>query len=310
MSTMNIGEEGFWWFIGMVEDRDDPLGMGRVRVRVHNIHSTKKTISPTDNLPWATPLMPITSASSGGVGTSPTGIAVGTTVIGFFMDGRSAQNPVIMGTMPGIPGGDAAKHDVVPEARGINNVPKQPLSGSPEPATAYGAKYPHNKATRTESGHVIEIDDTPGSERIHVFHKSGTYVEINRDGRLVIKTAKDKFDIVAGNDTVYIGGNADLTVKGNITVNVQGSATVKVSGATNVESGGALTVKAPTTKIDSTVTITGDTLVQGTFSATGSGGAGVTGTLRANEVEVSSLVTSPVFKGNLNGTADVAHAIG
>lgn len=304
MSTMNIGEEGFWWFIGIVEDRDDPLGMGRVRVRIHNIHSTKKTISPTENLPWATPMMPITSASSGGVGSSPTGIAVGTTVLGFFMDGRSAQNPVIMGTVPGVPDGDVAKHDVVSEARGTASIIKQPLSNSPEPRSAFAAKYPYNKATKTESGHLVEIDDTPGAERLHVYHKSGTYVEINREGRLVIKTAKDKFDVVVGNDSVYVGGNADLTVKGNVTINVDGSAIVKVGGTTNVESGGAMTLKAPTTTIDSVVTITGDTTIKGTLSATGGGGAGITGTLRAAQIE------APLVVGNLQGTADVAHAIG
>lgn len=296
MSTMNIGEEGFWWFIGVVEDRNDPLGMGRVRVRAHNIHSTKKTISPTDNLPWATVMMPVTSASSGGVGTSPTGISIGTTVFGFFMDGRSAQNPVIMGTVPGMPGADPSKHDVVAEARGTVSVTKPPLNGSPEPKSPFAAKYPYNKATKTESGHLIEIDDTPGAERIHVYHKSGTYIEVDREGRLVMKTAKDKIDVVVGNDTVYVGGNADLTVKGNINIKVSGSATV--------ESSGNMVLKAPSTTIDSIVTITGDTTIKGTLSATGSGGAGVSGTLKAAQVE------APTVVGNLRGTADVAHAIG
>lgn len=307
MSTMNIGEEGFWWFIGIVEDRDDPLNLGRVRVRVHNIHSTKKTISPTENLPWATPMMPITSASSGGVGVSPTGIRVGTTVFGFFIDGRSAQNPVIMGTMPGIIDGDMQKHDVMPEARGINKIQKTRVEGSPEPATAYAAKYPHNKVMKTESGHAVEIDDTPGAERIHIFHKSGTYVEIDRAGQLVVKTVGNKFDVVVGNESVYVGGNATVEVKGNININVAGNADVKIGGTATVESGGAMTLKAPTTTIDSTVTITGDTTIKGTLSAMGSGGAGVTGTLRAAQIEC------PLTIGNLQGTADVAqiaHAIG
>ena len=39
-------------------------------------------------------------------------------------------------------------------------------------------EYPHNHVTETESGHVIEVDDTKGKERIHVFHKSGTFIEI------------------------------------------------------------------------------------------------------------------------------------
>ena len=57
-----------------------------------------------------------------------------------------------------------------------------------EPESAFNGAYPYNKVTQTESGHIIEVDDTPGSERIHIYHKSGTYVEIDSNGSMVKRT--------------------------------------------------------------------------------------------------------------------------
>lgn len=248
MSTMNIGEEGFWWFMGVVENRDDPKKLGRLQVRIYNIHSEKKTILPTSNIPWAVPLMPITSASSAQVGTSPTGIAVGSTVFGFFMDGRSAQSPVIVGTFPGIPGNDVQRHDVPAEAREINQVKKTAVG--PEPSTPYAARYPYNKVTKTERGHVIEIDDTPGKERLHVFHTSGTYVEIDNNGRMVIKGVNDRFDVTVQDNNVYVGGNVNLTVKGNVSATVDGNVNMNVGGSYTLAAGGDVTITGATINLN------------------------------------------------------------
>ena len=95
----------FVWWMGVVEDRNDPLFLGRCRVRIlgyHNEYTESKEIK-TNHLPWATPMQPITSAAMNGIGTTPTGPVEGTWVIGFFRDGLSAQQPVMMGTVGGIP---------------------------------------------------------------------------------------------------------------------------------------------------------------------------------------------------------------
>ena len=93
----------FVWFHGVVEDRDDPLKLGRCRVRCLGYHTADKSVLPSSDLPWAFPLSPINSASMSGIGTTPVGPVEGTWVLGFFRDGSSAQEPVIMGTLPGIP---------------------------------------------------------------------------------------------------------------------------------------------------------------------------------------------------------------
>ena len=92
---------GFYWFMGVVEDRKDPEALGRCRIRVAGYHTADKLVLPTEDLPWAMPLMPITSASMSGVGHAPVGPVEGTWVLGFFLDGDDCQIPVMLGTFPG-----------------------------------------------------------------------------------------------------------------------------------------------------------------------------------------------------------------
>ena len=98
-----MGIEGFVWFYGVVEDRKDPLFLGRVKVRCIGFHTDDKTLIPTEDLPWADIIQSVTSAAISGIGTTPTGLVEGTHVFGFFRDGREAQEPVILGTTGGIP---------------------------------------------------------------------------------------------------------------------------------------------------------------------------------------------------------------
>jgi len=95
------GRDGFIWWIGVVEDRGDPQALGRVRVRVFGYHTEDKTKLPTGDLPWAFCIQPANSASSGGIGTSPTGPIEGTWVIGFWRDPDFMQEPMVLGTIPG-----------------------------------------------------------------------------------------------------------------------------------------------------------------------------------------------------------------
>jgi hypothetical protein len=94
-----FNRDGFNWWIGVVEDRMDPEKMGRCRVRIYGYHTDSKVILPTKDLPWATPIQPITSAAISGIGSSPLGPVEGTWVIGFFLDGEDMQQPAIFGTI-------------------------------------------------------------------------------------------------------------------------------------------------------------------------------------------------------------------
>ena len=104
MSTTDfMGRDGFIWFAGVVEDRQDPLKLGRCRVRCLGYHTEDKNVLPTSDLPWAHPLLPITSSGVSGIGQTPLGLLEGSWVIGFFRDADTKQDAVILGSLPGKP---------------------------------------------------------------------------------------------------------------------------------------------------------------------------------------------------------------
>jgi predicted chitinase len=111
--TSNNNANFYWWF-GVVEDRNDPLRLGRCRVRIIGYHSEDNEVLPTEDLPWAMPVMPANSAGTSGVGWSPTGAVEGSWVVGFFADGENGQHPMFFGTVGAIPGGLRAS-DCQPE---------------------------------------------------------------------------------------------------------------------------------------------------------------------------------------------------
>lgn len=92
------------FYLGIVEDRiSDPLKLGRVKVRVFGVHSEFVADVPTESLPWAVPLMSSSSASLSGIGDAVPQYVEGTTVFIFFKDGDSKQQPIILGSLAGIP---------------------------------------------------------------------------------------------------------------------------------------------------------------------------------------------------------------
>lgn len=89
-----------------------------------------------------------------------------------------------------------------------------------EPETPYGKvkgvetdnMYPYNKVYESESGHVIQVDDTPGSERLDVFHRSGTFEEIHPNGDRVTKVVRDRYTSILRDDYLHIDGFCDVTI--------------------------------------------------------------------------------------------------
>jgi len=100
MDRYYMGKDGFAWFVGVVEDRNDPWRTGRVRVRCLGYHSESTVDIPTEDLPWASVMMPVTAGGNSGIGVSSHFLLEGTWVMGFFRD-PAKQEPVIMGALPG-----------------------------------------------------------------------------------------------------------------------------------------------------------------------------------------------------------------
>ena len=503
----------FVWWMGVVEDRDDPEKLGRCRVRIFGYHTDDKSLLPTSDLPWATPVQPITSASISGIGGTPVGVVPGAWVAGWFLDGKNAQQPVIFGTIPGKPevkkeakqkkkqdsekvnvlkdntgkpiyentgnlivksavttslrnsfdpltpididvlfnaiannvssnnlgkigdngelgkyqvtiaalmslgylitpivdeeedidktfidnpiawtgknnikskkdflssaliqeevmlrltktnydnlialskisenddktvvsgflasahifgvagsndferkdvygrqvkeyftlgvtaaGGDTATVDIkyqeednyLPEVndgavtnadlaktegftdpnkkypkyeyQGLSDINKLAVSDKShlsfkvkksqrtekiqlavsskvwnEPETPYRATYPHNQVFETEAGHVIELDSTPGAERIQVFHKKGTYIEIDVNGTMVRKVLGDNYEILDRNNFVFVKGAQNLTVEGKTLIYVKDDAAIEVDGDVSIVGHGDAVVRA------------------------------------------------------------------
>ncbi len=112
-----------------------------------------------------------------------------------------------------------------------------------EPAPAYGAGYPYNQVIETEAGHVIELDSTPGAERIQVFHKSGTYMEIDVNGTMVRKTIGENYEIMDRNNFTFVKGSHNLTVEGRTNILVKDNASIEIEGSASVTGHGDTTVQ-------------------------------------------------------------------
>ena len=277
MNNYFMGQDGFSWFIGVVEDRADPEKAGRVRVRCLGYHSAKTEDIPMEDLPWASVMMPVTAGANSGIGMSPHFLLEGTWVVGFFRD-PAMQEPVIMGAIPGKNtsektnftvasssaaggyskgGGFKDPNEKYPTSAYVGKADtnflaqelqtthiatgtrttNDPASWSTASGEATflasgikGSKYPYNHVLETESGHFVEFDDTEGNERIHIYHKLGTFLEIDKSGNVMIKTVGNVTNVVAGNMDTYIQGNYSLSVDGNMDVYAVGNLTEKVTG--------------------------------------------------------------------------------
>jgi hypothetical protein len=289
-----MGLDGFVWFTGVVENRNDPAKLGRVQVRCLGYHTEDLIDIPSKDLPWAHIMMPVTDPSMQGLGNSPSFLTEGTWVVGFFRDAMEKQQPVIMGSLPGVPQvvadktkgfndpngkypgtithsnhtieesdvsrlaqGQTSETHLSLQNRRANKWEKIPTATKPNLSTVSttskaetlstfsepdpkglkvdtspytSAEYPYNHVYESESGHITEIDDTPGGERLYRQHKSGTYEEIVADGTKTVKVFGDNYELTAGANNVFVKGNINLTCSGTKRERIDGDYILEVGG--------------------------------------------------------------------------------
>jgi hypothetical protein len=272
------GRNGFIWWVGVVEMINDPLKLGRCKVRCVGWHTDNKQLLPTDLLPWAQSALPTNN-------NNPYPPREGNMVFGFFVDGENAQEPVILGVLPGIPLNQGNNQQGFNDARTseqLSAAPVKPYESATnyprkldepttsrlarndsdypseivaakkskkeskvEPEPYYNAKYPYNNVYESESGHALEFDDTKGSERVHVYHRSGSYVEWGPEGDRAERIQRNKFEVVVGNEQVYVKGDVTVYVDGNVNMEVGGNFKVDIGGTCEINSDGNMTFNAP-----------------------------------------------------------------
>lgn len=100
-------------------------------------------------------------------------------------------------------------------------------AGWSEPASPFAAQFPFNKVLQTESGHIIEYDDTPGAERVHIFHRSGSFIEMHPNGQVVYKSMSHGYLVSLANQYVKVSGDAHIAVDGNASIYAKGKIDVQ-----------------------------------------------------------------------------------
>ena len=117
-----LGKDGYTWWVGEVEEIDDPSELGRVKVRIIGWYTGSKSREaytkdvPTEILPWATVLLPCDKPQTKGAGTT-TELQCGAWVLGFFLDGEGAQMPCVLGAFRGFQQNEADKKTTVADSK-------------------------------------------------------------------------------------------------------------------------------------------------------------------------------------------------
>jgi len=160
-------------------------------------------------------------------------------------------------------------------------------------------QYPYNQIQQSESGHSIELDDSPSKERVRIQHRSGTFTEMQPNGDEVHKIYGDGYEIVLGGKNVQINGQCNITidgacvvhikgdsimqVDGNVTQKVKGDVTQTVSGTTtiagdgdiDIASSGDISLSAQSVNIDADLNVNGGITSTQSISAVGNVEAGL-----------------------------------
>ena len=171
-----------------------------------------------------------------------------------------------------------------------------------QPLATYGAQYPFNKVFETESGHIQEFDDSPGQERIHTYHRSGTFTEIDPQGTQVNYIVGDNFVLMERNGCIHVAGECNITVDGNTNIYARTDANIQVDQNAKLTVGNNLEIGVGN---DISIAAGGDILVKaaGSFA------------VQANDARIksdSSLNIEASGDGNIltGGTLQVDYAEG
>jgi hypothetical protein len=332
MANDFMGLDGFVWFTGVVEDRNDPAKLGRVKVRALGFHTENLNDIPTADLPWAHVMHPVTDPSMQGLGNTPSFLVEGTWVIGFFSDAKDRQQPIIMGTLPGYP------QDVADVTKGFNDpnalYPSSEITHSKhstnesdvnrlarnETDKAHSVVVTKNDSI-TEDVPIANVDTTwtePSSAyaatypKNHVFESESGHIkefDDTTDNERIHEyhTAGTFYEIdkdgnkstrVVGSNYEVVAGSNYVNVKGDVNLTIDTNCNTYIKGDWNIQVDGSKTevvtgAVSETYKDTKTETVTG--AVSETYSANQT--TNITGTL---DLDASSEIDMDAGTINMN----------
>lgn len=274
------------FYKGIVESNNDDKKLGRVKVRIIGKHADRNSRTDAermtvDDLPWAMPISPIGASSISGICDFDVPVVNSIVICGYF--DPDEQELFYIGTL-GLMGSrqiegysnPKSEHpnkkypfsDLVSSATDIYDNQTTSNQLFEEPEVNHNTIYPKNKVISTESGHVIELDDSDGAERIRIRHVSGSFTEYHNDGTNVEKLIKDKYLITQNlnihtevdcnlysKGVINLYGESDINVYSQANINVEsdtdtnltvhGTTNVSCDASINVDAGSDITVTAP-----------------------------------------------------------------
>ena len=193
----------------------------------------------------------------------------------------------------------------VANAGGADSLPGDDGTAFNEPETPYNATYPHNHVYESEAGHIREIDDTPGAERIHERHASGTGYEIHPDGSKVTRVKQDNYTLTTGDDFAHIKGNSSTTTDGGVRVFVNADGATE-DGHYTIEVGNNANVNIQVNKGNVNVVASeGDINLKSGKNIQMDATQGIFMTARTFSAEISSTWTERVQGNNLKTGDDI-----
>ena len=84
----------------------------------------------------------------------------------------------------------------------------------------YKPTYPNNHVYNTESGHLLEFDDTTDQKRIAIIHSAGSYQEYSNDGTYVSHVVSKMFEIVSSDKSSLCEGDVIETIDKSLKLKV------------------------------------------------------------------------------------------
>ena len=191
------GLDGFFWWMGVVESRQDPLALGRCQIRFFAHNTDSLVYTPTKALPWAHPAFALNNTTFG----TPKENDV---VFGFFADGfifnfaNNASGSLISTALFRDP--SAWYHILVAvdttQATSSNRI-KIYLNGSQ--ITSFGtASYPSPNANLMVNNNVVHYIGASSYSGINLFH-DGYLAEVNFiDGQALTPSSFGQTNTITG----------------------------------------------------------------------------------------------------------------